>query len=184
MDGMNRDLDGAEFYVNGVNTLCDALKQELGEKLYEYPGTWFSESTIKEFYGQKDGIWAIQLSNILGDILKNEPGLSEGLKTDTEKEIMLLESYIDAMQRERGEHIPTPDDAYYTIEGDYTKLTDILAAEAEHGKMDNEPHIPTMDSESKPKRSILEKLKELKEKAATDKKEIPRLEHQRDDNVR
>lgn len=184
MDGMNRDLDGAEFYVNGVDTLCDVLKQELGEKLYDYPGTWFSESTIKEFYGQKDEIWAIQLSNILGDILKNEPDLSEKLKTGIESEIMLLESYIDDIQRERGEYIPTPDDAYYTTEGDHTELSDILAAEAEHGKMENEPHIPMKDTESKPKRSILEKLREFKEKAVADKKDIPQHEHKRDDNVR
>ena len=184
MDGMNRNLDGAEFYVNGVDTICDALKQELGEKLYDYPGTWFSESTIKEFYGQKDEIWAIQLSNILGDILKNEPGLSEGLKTNTENEIMLLESYIDAIQRERGEYIPTSDDAYYTTEGDHTELSEILTAEVERGKPGNEPHIPMKDTESKPKRSVLERLKELKERSVADKKDMPQHEHQRDPGAR
>lgn len=184
MDRMKRNLDGVEFYVNGVDTLCNALKQELGEKLYDYPGTWFSESTIKEFYGQKDEIWAIQLSCILGDILKNEQGLSDGLKANTEKEIMLLESYIDAMQRERGEYIPTPDDAYYATEGDFTEPSEILAAEVERGKQENEPYIPMKDAENKPKRSILEKLKEFKGKATADKRDNPKHEHKRDDNVR
>lgn len=121
MDGMNRNLDGVEFYINGVDTLCETLKQELGEKLYEYPGTWFSESTIKEFYGQNDEIWAIQLSNILGDILNDESDLSEKLKTDIENEVTLLKKYSDDIQRERSEHIPTPDEFFF-VKSTRTKM--------------------------------------------------------------
>lgn len=115
-------MDGVEFYVHRIDTLLDSYKQELGEKLYDYPGTWFSESTIKEFYGQKDEIWAIQLSCILSDILKKEPDLSEELKIDTENEILLLKGYIDDIQRERSEHIPTPDDMIKSPEKDGNSL--------------------------------------------------------------